>query len=115
VKTKGTLRLHRNEAMELLTLVDELESEAEFHQLVMETRSAFLGAYHVKSEYGWQQAIKDFFRRSQCYSDSFEKKSLSVDTAFQNYCGTFQRRQIQVTYLAPMEFVRFAERFMERG
>lgn len=108
VNTKGLLRLHVNEAMELQTLVDELEKEDEFHQLVAETRSSFSGDYHSKNQLAWQQAVKIFFRRSGYYSDIFEKQTLSVDTAF-------QRREIQVTYLAPMEFVYFAEPLIDFG
>lgn len=115
VRTKGTLRLHVNEAMELRTLVDELENEAEFHQLVAETRSSCSGDYHGKNESAWQQAVKNFFRRSEYYSDLFKNKPPSADTALQNYCEALQKREIRITYLAPMEFVQFAEQSMDFG
>lgn len=115
VRAKGTLHLHVNEAMELRTLVDELEKEVEFLQLVKETRSSFSGDYHGKNESAWQQAIKNFFRRSEYYYDFFKNKPPNADTAFQNYCEAFQRREIQITYLAPMEFVQFDRQSMDFG
>jgi hypothetical protein len=115
LKTKGPLRLFVNKAVELWTMVDEMENEDEFHQLVLETRSAFYGDYHGKSEYAWQRAVKNFFRRSVYYADIFEGKIVSIEATFHNYREAFQRREIQVSYLAPMEFVYFAERTMDFG
>jgi hypothetical protein len=112
---KEPLTLFTDKTMELRTLVDELENEAEFHQLVAETRSAFLGGYHGKSESAWRRAVKNFFRRSEYYCNFFEKKAPNADAAFQNYREAFQRRKIQITYLALMEFVYFAERSMDFG
>jgi hypothetical protein len=96
-------------------MVDELESEDEFHQLVLETRSSFHGNYHGKSEWAWQQAVKNFFRRSVYYADIFEGKIVSIDAIFHNYREAFQRREIQVNYFAPMEFVKFSEKTMDLG
>lgn len=114
-RREARLRLLPNKAMELGASVDELENAAEFYQLVLQTRSSFSGDYHGKSESAWQRAIEDFFRRSGYYTDVSEGKSLSVDTALSNYREAFQRREIQITYLAPIEFVRFAENSMEFG
>lgn len=109
---KGPLRLLADEAMALRTLVDELENKTEFCQLVEETHSSFSGDYHHGKKSTCQQAIKNFFRRSGYYFDIFKKKALNADAAFQNYCEAFQKREIQVTYLAPMEFVHSVETSM---
>lgn len=115
LNTKGPLRLFVNKAVELRTMVDQLESGDEFHQLTLETRSSFHGNYHGNSEGAWQLAIKNFFRRSAYYADIFEGEIVSIEAPFHNYCEAFQRREIQVNYLAPMEFVKFAERTMDFG
>jgi hypothetical protein len=95
--------------------VDDLESSAEFDKLVLETRSAFSGDYHGKSKSVWRVALKNFFRRSGYYSDVFEGKSVDGDAALERYREAFQRRKIEVSYLAPMEYVRFAEESMKFG
>jgi len=112
---KGPLRLLVNKAVELRIMVDELENDDEFHQLVLETPSSFYGDYHGKNEWAWQQAVKNFFRRSAYYADIFEGKSVSIEATFHNYREAFQRREFQVNYFAPMEFVKFAERTMDLG
>jgi len=99
----------------LRDVVDELESETEFHQLVVETRSSFSGDYHGKSEGAWQRAVKNFFRRSCYYADVSGGKPRSVGEIFRKYCGAFERREILVSYLAPIEYVYFAERSMDFG
>lgn len=47
---KEPLRLLVNKAVELRIMVDELENDDEFHQLVLETRSSFSGDHHGKKE-----------------------------------------------------------------
>jgi len=112
---KGPLKLFVNPALELQTAVDELESSDEFRHLIAETRSSFSGDYHGKGEWAWQQAVKNFFRRSGFYNDLFEEKTLDEEVIFSHYCHAFQKREIQITYLAPMEFVDFAEPSMDFG
>ena len=112
---KGPLKLSVNPVLELQTAIDELEDRAEFRQLVTETRSSFSGDYHGKSKWAWQQAVKNFFRRSGYYINLFEDKAPDQEATFFHYCQAFQRREIQITYLAPMEFVYFAEPSMDFG
>ncbi len=114
-KAAGTQgpRLFVNKTIELRAKVDELESGAEFRQLAVATRSSFSGDYHGKSERGWEEAVKNFFRRSSYYVDVFEGRILNVNTVFLNYCRAFHRREIQLGYLAPLECVQFAETPMD--
>lgn len=114
-QAKELSSLFPNKTTELQILVDELENQPGFDLLVAETRSAFWKGYHGRSERAWRQAVKNFFRRSEYYSDTFEKKVISVDAVFQGYREAFQRRQIRVTYLAPMEYIHFAEQCMDFG
>ena len=49
-------------------LVDTIEGQREFRQLVTETRSTFAGDFHQKSsEHYWQQYVHDFFCQSGLY------------------------------------------------
>jgi len=97
-------------------LVEELESEQEFRHLVMETRSAFFGDRHQKSsENAWHRAVHNYFCRSGCYLNLAVGHLESPDEAFSAYCTAFTRQQVQVTYLAPLEFVHFVESLMDFG
>ncbi|MFQ5904868.1 MAG: hypothetical protein ACE5JO_14390, partial [Candidatus Binatia bacterium] len=110
---KRPLRLILDKAM-LRTMVDELENEPEFHQLVSETYSSLRDG-HTKSVIRWERAVENFFRRSGFYIDIFEERTIGVDATFDNYRKAFQKRKTQVRYLAPMEFVRFAKHSMDFG
>jgi len=112
---QGLLRLLANRGMELRAFADELENEAEFHQLVLETYSSFSGSAPDESrlEWGWQQAVKNFFRRSGYYVDVYDGKIANVDATFRSYLDAFQRSEVRTTYLALMEFVQFHGQSMD--
>jgi hypothetical protein len=57
---KGLLRLFPTRE---LKAIGDLESEPDFHRLVMETRSSFWEIYHPKDGW-WRQSVRNFFRRS---------------------------------------------------
>jgi len=103
---RGPLQLLPNRAT-LIAKVEDLERTSQFQRLLEETRSGF--------SKGEERAIKSFFRRSGCYLDAFEGKTINIDTLFDAYCKAFQRDEVQVTYLAPMEFVSFAQDSMDFG
>jgi hypothetical protein len=111
----GMLRLIANEQLELQAAVEILESEEIFHQLTLETLSTdpvrrSLGS---KNEMFFQKEVKNFFRRSSYYINIFEGKKVNTENIFQIYLAAFQRQEIQVNYLAPMELVEFAEEIMD--
>lgn len=108
-RLRKQLRLVTSKTTQLRALVDDLESSAEFGKLVLETRSSFSGDYHGKSESVWREAVKNFFRRSGYYIDTFEGKSVHDDAALDRYREAFQRREVEISYLALMEYVHFAE------
>ncbi len=105
---KAPLRLVINKTWELQDKVDELENGDEFRQLAKETLS-LLSEDHRKRQSAGQAVVKQFFRRSSYYLDIFEGKRPNFDDTFQKYCEAPKRQKINISYLAPMEFVNFAE------
>lgn len=94
--------------------VDELEKQKEFHELVVETQSVFAGDYHVESsEQTWHNHVHNFFCQSGYYLDLMYEKDVNLDTAFSNYCASFEKRETEIIYLAPLEFVSFAQPSMD--
>jgi hypothetical protein len=112
---KKRLLLHRNKAIELRALVEALENEIEFHFLVEQTHSSLSGTSPGQSERAWQQAVKNYFRRSGYYIDVFEGKIPNDDAVFQNYCKAFERRECIISYLALIEHVQFSGASMDFG
>lgn len=112
---KRPLKLYSNGALELQTSVEEAESEAVFLRLTSETRSLFSGDFHGKNESAWRSAMGNFFRRAGYYVDLFEGKTPDEEILFSRYCDVFQRREKQVTYLVPLEFVYFSKESMDFG
>jgi len=114
---QGPLRLLANRGMELQALAEELENEAEFHQLVLETYSLFSRSAPDKNrlEWGWQQAVENFFRRSGYYVDVYDGEITNVDATFRSYLQAFRRSEVQSTYLALMEFAQFRDQSMDFG
>ena len=106
--TKRGLVELRNKARHLCDLVDQLEDGPEFSALVEKTRSAFHGDWHsARKESWWRDPIHNFFRRTGYYTDAFFKGSDTSCDWFERYEKAFQRRHVQTTYLAPVEFVSF--------
>jgi hypothetical protein len=139
-KAKGTLRLVPNPAQELRDLVDELEKEAEFQQLVVETYSRYSESSGTEAEFQqwvvetyskdsessrdirfprppfrqfWLRYVQTFFRRSGYSIKAFDGEAINLDDAFQRYEEAFQKREMQITYLAPMADVWFANQDMD--
>ena len=105
---RGLVEL-RNKARHLCDLVDQLEDGPEFSVLLKETISAFRGKgwHSSRSESSWRDAIRQFFRRTGYYTDTLFKGSDTPCDLVKRYEAAFQRRHVQTTYLAPLEFVEF--------
>ena len=101
-----------NKEVQLRYLVDQLEKRPEFSALVRETLSAFRSDdwHSASGESWWRDPIRNFFYRTGYYTDTFFKGSDTSRDFFQRFEKAFQRRSVQTTYLAPMEFVRFPKR-----
>lgn len=98
-----------NKDDQLRTLVKQLEEGREFNALLEATRSAFRSdVWHSsRSESSWRDAVCQFFRRTGYYTDTFFNGSDTPRTLVKRYVKAFQRRHVETTYLAPMEFVKF--------
>ncbi len=114
--TKRGLVEFPNKAYYLPLLVEQLEEGREFSALLEATRLAFRSDdwHSAKSESWWRDPIRQFFRRTGYYADTFEGKGSDTPCdLFERYEKAFQRRHVQTTYLAPVEFVKFPKPELE--
>lgn len=97
-----------NKEAQLRHRVDQLEERREFNALVNETCSAFRSDdwHSTKRESWWRDPIRQFFRRTGYYTNTFAGSDKPCDL-FERYEAAFQRRSVQTKYLAPLEFVHF--------
>jgi len=105
-------------AMELRALVEKLEKMSIFKELVQETHFVFSGRNRSKSEYAeftWRQPVENFFRNTGFYIDLFEGKTPEIEANFDRYSQALTMQKTQRRYLAPMEYVQFAEECMDLG
>jgi hypothetical protein len=113
-----------NTEINLILQIKELETNPLFHDLVTETRHTFSG-FLPKEGRGdlindiykgeWEYRIKNFFRRSNIYYDVYLKNNIDIDLVFDKYIEAFQRTEINEYYLAPLDYVSFAENCMDFG
>jgi hypothetical protein len=88
-------------------VVERLEREEDFCQLIMETRAAFPDRYHTYDDYWTREAVQNFFRRSDFYLDVFAGKGINIEGAFERYVTAFQDDKTEVTCLTLLEGVEF--------
>lgn len=108
-RTKGTLTLfRRNIDYEVI----QLEKGDEFKKLISESQkleSPFVESSWYKDISVWQNAIKNFFRRSGVYLNLFKGKCIDFDDIAKNYENAFDKKETKVKYLAPIEYVYFSK------
>ncbi len=106
---KRGLEVLPNKSRHLCDLVEQLEEGPEFRALLKETISAFRRKdwHSSRSELSWKGLICNFFCRTGFYNDTFFRGSDTSRDLVKRYEKAFQRRHVQATYLAPMEFVQF--------
>ena len=104
-----------DDKVELRSRVDYLEKGPEFEGLVEQTNRVFDERPDKISQLVCGSAVGNFFRRSGCYLDIFRGEASDPDGLFQTFCRAFQPKEMELTYLAPIEFVRFAEQRMDFG
>jgi hypothetical protein len=110
----GKLSVLRNKIGLVSERVDELEKSAQFKELVSVTRAAFAtDDYERKTSGVWEYRIGNFFRQTGHYQELTEQRSLDFDSVLARYKEAFLKKEVGVTYLAPIEFVEFAEREIE--
>lgn len=110
--THGVLRAIPGTAV-LPDVVAALEESPEFSALVEETKKTRQGTRHGGR--GWKESVGNWFRRSGVYERLAAGNPPDDASAFQSYLEAFSREQDHVTYLAPIEYVRFSNDRMEFG
>jgi hypothetical protein len=105
-RSKKPLRIVTSRAAPLRGVVEDLETGAEFKELVAEVRLAFSAdEYHGRDEALWAFALRTFLRRSGYYLDLSEGKTLAHEDVIRRLADACRRQSKQVTYLAPMEYL----------
>jgi hypothetical protein len=89
--------------------INKLEDSKEFKILVKETQVHYDGKYHGKAEWGYKEAIKNFFRQSDYYTSIYDRKPVSEEI-FHHYKKAFEAETICIMYLALMEGVDFTQK-----
>jgi virulence-associated protein VapD len=103
---KGTLRLVRNQAIEVRETIDRLEKSREFSSLVQIMRSTVMAAgYHKGNLSFWENAIRSALRRSGVYTRLANSHRVSSKAMLRLLIGLFGRKNRNITYLAPIEYV----------
>lgn len=105
-----------DESSILRSIVGQLETRDEFRQLAKETRSRFSAKDELSfDEKFWGEGVKNFFRRSGYYLDTFEGKITNSDATFAKFCHAFERQEAHVSHFALMEYVNFEGGPMDFG
>ncbi len=106
---KGTLRLVRNRITEVRETIDRLEKSREFSSLVQTVRSTVMAAgYHKGNLSFWEHAIRSALRRSGFYFRLANAHHVSSKAMLRRLVGLFERKERNITYLAPMEYATFS-------
>ena len=109
-KSKGKLSVISNSEFRVRELVAELEAKDAFHDLVAATREAFPECDSKSTHISfWSHAVRNFLRRSGFYLVAARSRSPHVGKYLSQYRAAFSKTEEQITYLAPMELVRFAK------
>ena len=114
-KTDNRIHLVSTKTIAMNDAVEKAEQQKPFEELVSITRQEFCDDYHGKSECAWRESVKNYFRRSGEYLALSEAENESSENEFDRYIEAFKRQTIEITYIAPLEFVRFSERQMDFG
>jgi hypothetical protein len=107
-KPRAKVSVIANPLTRLREGVGQLEGEARFNDLIAATREAFRErdskATHTSVR---QHAVRNFFRRSGFYLSASRSRRLDLARWLTEYETAFNRQEEEITYLAPMELVRF--------
>jgi uncharacterized membrane protein YwzB len=133
---KNILRLLANEAIELETFVNTAENHPLFKHLVRNTKvtfsdqqdwikdvlkqsiyeifgvASFLG---VSEDDLWTIAVSNFFRNSFFYLNVNHKRNIDMEALYEDYYLAFHKDDVEITYLAPLDSVKFGTSYMDFG
>lgn len=111
-----------NTDIEIKLLFDQLETNQLFKNLITETRHSF-SEYNVEKDKSanvidiymgeWSRKVKNFFRRSNIYFDIYTRGEIDIESAFNKYNYAFNRKEINESYFAPLEYINFADESIE--
>jgi len=108
-KKSTALRLVTGNGVDMKNKVTDLESGPEFISLLDVVQKTFLAeGYHSGERSFWEWALRTFLRRSKFYINLGEGTHLEAKELISSLTEAFRRKIRNVTYLAPMEFVRFS-------
>jgi hypothetical protein len=115
--------LRDNSEKDLITLINGVETDKLFHNLINETRYTFSG-FQPNEDGGnlldfnkieWLNRVRNFFRRSNIYHNIYLRNKIDVGLAFKIYIDAFQRTEINESYFAPLEYIDFAKNYIDFG
>jgi hypothetical protein len=108
LRDTGILMVQPEKRIEFLPrVVEHLESLGSFRQLINHTRSAFPAQFHTRDEGITRQADQHFFRRCAFYLDGFEGKDISIEKAFECHVKAFQKQDLPIRRLTPLDGLDF--------
>jgi hypothetical protein len=122
IAATGSIKRSTQDALNLRSLVEDLESQAEFQTFVRETAHSFSkegdrekhdNAALKGSLWGWN--VEAFFRRSGFYLSVYNEEAQDADALFRNYSEAFEKTKTLIRYLVPLEFVDFDGSSMDFG
>lgn len=107
---RGAAALIGDFSFALQSAVEHLEETQLFSSLANSVQHEVESkGYHKGHISFWHNAIRNFLRRSNYYSHLADSKALNSKVALRRLLSAFDRRQETVTYMAPMEYVEFAQ------
>lgn len=118
-----------NRYTDLNSMINSLEEYPAFHRLASVSQTAFMGKAKciallmlncnrvfrkpVLDNALWVAAISNFFRRSGCYNSFYDRKEVDSEKLFIGFCSSLKKDEIEITYLIPLEGVRFNNTSMD--
>lgn len=107
-------RLTPDEILNLRGKVAALEADSTFPRFLEIVRNRFTTeGYHSKNLSFWKSALRNFIRRSEYYLNLAKSTPIDTEQILSKMTEAFQTKTRQVTYVAPMEFVRFSNKPLE--
>src|SRR5437762_1764365 len=116
--TTGTMKPSTYDVLNLRSLIEDLESQAEFRALINETALTFSKEPYKEKplEYSlWKGNTEAFFRRSGFYLSAHNGEIQDANGAFGRYVEAFKKEKVLRRYLVPLEFVDFDDGQIDFG
>lgn len=122
LKEKGIFKIYSNRELEFSELVKHIENQSIFEQLISETYRFIYGHYFEEKKSiidfsfsDMESKVTNYFRKSGCYYNIYTNEFVYSHSTLQNYKDAFTRKEKKQYFLAPIEYVSFAENLMDFG